>query len=419
MAMRLSNAKILTATALLLAPVALIVPLGMAPLFVVMILALFILKLVNKEPFDAFREPSFLAIGLFLLWAATSLIWTPELPRGLRTVSKLAVLFGGGLIAIASTRHLTLREREICGTTLLIGIVGATIYLSVEMYGQGAIRSAILNIFDGPAYHPFFLNRPTSIIVLMLWPAVIVLQQRFSPWAGWVGIAGALALLAAAESATSLVALSAGALVYLIASAPRLLPVVRVVCTAGVVLSILALPLFTGISTKIDSWNATSGVENSLAHRLYIWDFAATRTLEKPVAGWGIEAARGLARDTQQTSGQRPGESGLDARKRFFESARMPLHPHNAGLQIWVELGAVGGLLFAGMVGWLMWAAGDRRKWGAASTPMMGLTTTALAIASSGFGIWQSWWMSSLWLAAILTLAVTKRPAPPPASIGD
>ena len=417
--MRLSNAQILTAAALLIPPVALIVPLGIAPLFVVMILALFVLHLVNKEGFDAFREPAFLVVGLFLLWAAISLIWTPELPRGLRTVSKLVVLFGGGLLAIAGTRHLTLKERQTCGTTLLIGVIGATIYLSIEMYGQGAIRGTILKFFDGPAYQPYFLNRPTSIIVLMLWPAIIVLQQRFSPWVGMVAIAGAIGMLALAESATALVALSAGALVYLIASAPRLAPAVRALCTAGVVLSILALPLFAGIASRIDSWNATSGVENSFAHRLYIWDFAASRTIEKPVAGWGIEASRGLARGVDQVSEQKPGESGVEARKRFFKSARLPLHPHNAGLQIWVELGAIGSLLFAGMVGWLMWSAGDRQKWGAASAPLMGLTTTALAIASSGFGIWQSWWMSALWLAVILTLAVTKRPGLPSVRNGD
>ena len=417
--MRLSNAQILTATALLLPPIALIVPLGAAPLFVVMILALFVLHLVNRGQFDAFREPFFLMTGIFLLWAAISLIWTPEPARGLRTVSKLAVLFAGGLLAIASTRYLTHKERETCGTTLLIGVIGATIYLSIEMYGQGPIRSAILKFFEEPAYQSFFLNRPTSIIVLMLWPAIIVLQQRFSPWVGCVALAIAFGMLAPAESATALVALGAGGLVYLIASVRRLTQAVRIVCTVGVALSILALPLFTGISDRIDSWNATSGVENSLAHRLYIWDFAASRTLEKPVAGWGIESARGLARGTPQISEQRPGESGVEARKRYFMSARMPLHPHNAGLQIWVELGAIGSLLFAGMVGWMMWSAGDRRKWGIASAPMMGLTTTALAIASSGFGIWQSWWMSSLWLAAILTLAVTKRPAPHPVRNGN
>lgn len=417
--MRLSNAQTLTATALLLPPVALIAPLGTAPLFVVMTLVIFVLHLVNKKPFEVFREPSCLAIGLFVLWAAISLIWTPEIPRGLRTVSKLVFLFGGGVLAIAGTRELTQKERKACGTVLLTGVIGATLYLSIEMYGQGPIRSGVLRFFEGPAYQPYSLNRPTSIVILMLWPAIIVLQQRFSPFAGFVAIAAAIGLLARAESATALVALTAGALVYLIASVPRLLPAVRTVCTAGVVLSILALPLFAGISGKIDSWDARSGVENSFAHRLYIWDFAASRTIEKPVAGWGIEAARGLARGIEQINGQRPGESGVDARKRFFKSAPMPLHPHNAGLQIWVELGAIGSLLFAGILGWLMWSAGDRRIWGMASAPMMGLITTAVAIASSGFGIWQSWWMSSLWLAAILTLAVTARPERPTVGNGD
>jgi hypothetical protein len=62
--------------------------------------------------------------------------------------------------------------------------------------------------------------------------------------------------------------------------------------------------------------------------------------------------------------------------------------------------------LLTGMLGWLCWTAGDRQKWSLGSGPMLGLTISGFAIASSGFGIWQSWWMSTLWISVILTLAV-------------
>ena len=141
-------------------------------------------------------------------------------------------------------------------------------------------------------------------------------------------------------------------------------------------------------------------------HRLLIWDFASTSVTERPVTGWGIESSRSLAKKSTEIIERRPGESSVELRKRFFHSARLPLHPHNAGLQVWLELGAIGALLLTGMLGWLCWTAGDRQKWSLGSGPMLGLTISGFAIASSGFGIWQSWWMSTLWISVILTLAV-------------
>jgi exopolysaccharide production protein ExoQ len=405
--MRLSNANILTVTAVLLPPVALIVPLGVAPLLGATILAIVVARLRSDDGFGVFRSvPAFL-LGLFLLWAATSLLWTPELLRGTRSVAKLVLIFAGGILAIDSAWKLAPAERRRCGTALVIGVTATFIYLAVDIYSNGIIRGAFLNALGQDGFQRHMLNRPVSIVVLLLWPALIVVKYRYPGWAVWLCLVLAIGLLAGSENATALVALTAGALVYSIASISKFLPALRVVSAAGIVVSVLALPLFSGMSDKIESWNALSGVENSFVHRLYIWDFAASRALEKPAMGWGIEATRGLARHIKPQGVPSGTETLIEAHRRFFKANRLPLHPHSAGLQIWVELGVIGVILFGGFLGWLCWCAGNRKQFGAASPALLALIVTGFAISSSGFGIWQSWWMSSIWLTAILTFAVT------------
>ena len=78
----------------------------------------------------------------------------------------------------------------------------------------------------------------------------------------------------------------------------------------------------------------------------------------------------------------------------------IPLHPHNAGLQVWLELGLVGALLLAG----LAWVA----LRGLARLPRidqtLGLATfsCAFVIASVSYGLWQNQWVATLMMAAAL-----------------
>ncbi len=409
--MRLSTAHVFIAVATLLPPVAIVVPLGVAPLLVFAILAIAVTRLLSDAGFDVFRKiPAFFLI-LFVLWAATTLFWTPELLRGARTVAKLALFFAGGLLAIDSAAKLATADRHRCGTALLIGVASAIIYLSVDMYSDGVIRGAILRALGDGVFQRYMLNRPVAIIVLLLWPALIVIKRRYPGWMVWLGLIAIIGLLAGTENTTALIALIVGTLVYSIASISRFLPALRVVCIAGVVLSLLALPFFSGTSDKIKSWNALSSVENSFVHRLYIWDFAATRALEKPLSGWGIEASRGLAEKFKPDPGSKRMQTPIESRRLFFEENRLPLHPHSAGLQIWVELGVIGIVLCGGFLGSICWFAASRLQFGVACPPLLALIVTGFTICSSGFGIWQSWWMSSLWLSAILAFAVMQIPA--------
>ena len=91
-------------------------------------------------------------------------------------------------------------------------------------------------------------------------------------------------------------------------------------------LTFARLERLPGLGEAADDFKISAG------HRLLIWSFAGDRIAERPLIGWGLDASRAIPGGDDPI---RPGESW------------MPLHPHNAALQLWLELGVPGAVLFA------------------------------------------------------------------------
>jgi len=145
----------------------------------------------------------------------------------------------------------------------------------------------------------------------------------------------------------------------------------------------------------------------ALLHRLYIWSFTAERITEQPWRGWGMNASRALP----------GGNDDIGRVEGHVEQPvladRLPLHPHNAALQAWVELGVIGAAALAGIAALAMWVASHRRLSRSAAALASGQTACALAMAASSYGLWQSWWLLSLGLATAVSVAVLSETADP------
>jgi O-antigen ligase len=167
------------------------------------------------------------------------------------------------------------------------------------------------------------------------------------------------------------------------------------------VIGILTAPLTLPALGRLPEVLATAdAIKGSAWHRLLIWSFAGERIAERPLLGWGLDASRAIPGGTEEI---RPGMKQL------------PLHPHNAALQLWLELGIPGALLSAFFVGWLwlrLGAAAWPRLYAAAAG---GSLIAALVTASGAYGIWQEWWLGTLGLALFAVL-VPGRAAEPPAA---
>ena len=86
----------------------------------------------------------------------------------------------------------------------------------------------------------------------------------------------------------------------------------------------------------------------------------------------------------------------------------MPLHPHNAALQVWLELGAPGAVLFALLVA-LVWGAFVRVEWPPLFAAAAGATLAIGFVGCFGtYGIWQEWWLGTLSFSLFLVLVMAR-----------
>ena len=88
----------------------------------------------------------------------------------------------------------------------------------------------------------------------------------------------------------------------------------------------------------------------------------------------------------------------------------LPLPPHNALLQAWLELGVVGAVILAGLFATVLLAIARYVPGRLERAAAYATFTAAFLTAQLSFGIWQGWWISTLALVAVLIIALVSPP---------
>ncbi len=335
---------------------------------------------------------------LLVLWAAVSTAWSPAATdlaavddyADLESVTALKLLLQLPVAAalVLAADALSPRAARLATAVLAFAVVTLTVALFAEALTGAGFYRAIRDGLDDPIRPDLaFRNvgQGTFVVAVLFWPAAIGLTRLTGRGGVLVGLAALMLTMAALMfgAYAPALALVAGLVAYVLtSSAPRVGPLLLSLATIAFT---LAAPLILG------ALRAPPGIPLSWTARLDIWTFASARVLERPWFGWGLDASR------------------------TFGPA-VPLHPHDAALQLWLELGVIGAALAAVFWAAVFWFAGvraedDRPVGGAwAATAAAYLTLGALS-----FGVWQEWWLAlgAVAFAAALALA---RGWPRPAS---
>lgn len=382
-------ADLLPALAVLVPPLALILPLSLSavlPGFA----AVTVIAAWRRRDWPA---PPLPAIGLaiaFLAWALASAGWSPAPGAALRTAGVIAGLAASGLWLVALARAAAAETRGRIGAALLVGVVLAVALLLAEALSAALLpRSLAALLWPGPrAFESFRLNRGASLLAILVWPAALIAWRRHGALASGALVAAAALAVVASDSMASGLAIAAGALGggLAIMLGRRAVPI----AAATVVVLVLAAPFATA---PIRPYAGDFRYTDSISHRASVWVFAAEKIAERPLAGWGLDASRRI-----------PGGDAHPPGRDVPGLQLMPLHPHDFALQWWLELGLVGALLGAALVAAALLAM---RGWDRPSR-IAGLAAAAaaLAVAGVGYGIWQAWWMATLWIIAVLVASV-------------
>jgi O-antigen ligase len=382
--------------AFLFLPILVLASRGAAPLLTVA--GICALGLVIPVSTVSWRRVRWLALmfGALVVWGLVSSLWAIEPRRSLVTALRLAGMFAAGLALIAAAEKIASPHR-----VLRCLMAGFALALALSL-AQFATHGALTAPFYDRQFIGAVLNQAEdgfAFLILPVGAALLLQRRRVLAGALVVVTLGAICILVGETVRTAfLLGLATAVMLYHWRGS-----LTRAAAALSIVL-IVGAPLLFPPLVRIDVVEEATRhmTKNSLRHRLEIWSFVGDRIAEKPLLGWGLDSSRAIPGGNQPIPGGYPGQ------------VMLPLHPHNAPLQLWLELGAPGALLFAVFVARVWLALGTAswpRLYAAAAG---GSVVTALVVALASYGTWQEWFISSefLTLFLIIVMARTVRPMP-------
>ncbi|HWL83610.1 MAG TPA: O-antigen ligase family protein [Roseomonas sp.] len=345
-----------------------------------------------------------LALGA---WGTASALWALEPTR---TLTSGLALFGLVLLTGAAAHAAaadTPENRRQLGRALVAGLIIGLGAAVLDHATDSGLRAAVRGLRTIPPELAFGLKPAVSVMALLL-PLLAGANLPPRVRVAMLALGGGIVLWLPGDTAR--IAMLAGLLVVALASLESwrrpALRAVPAILGAAMALTVMATPLALPAAL---AW-ATPMVERlppSAIHRLVIWDFGLEAAARKPLQGWGMEAARALPGGRDHPEPERLARLGVHSPELqvWFAAPHLellPLHPHNGPLQIRLELGWVGSLLAAAALLLLGLAAGRL----AAAVAACGVLASAFVTFLASFGVWQSWWLCSMALAAAFAAAL-------------
>ena len=343
------------------------------------------------------RSVGLALLAALLTWTLISTTWAyyqPELVRldktrnvqsitALKLILQLA-LYGAAVAAAAGVR----RSTSELGLTILgagLAIVAALViiefvssqqlYLMLKTALHQKARPDLARRNVARAFYP---------IALLIWPVLLNLWRRDNRWRA-MGVATALtafigAILYRIDAAVLALAIGAAAG----AGSLRLGRVATLGAMGATSAYFVLTPLILGGGGAPAGLAAAGGVAKaSWGARLDIWRFTARLIEQRPFLGWGLDASRAF-----------PGA--------------IPLHPHDAALQVWFELGAVGVGLVVTYFAWLLARIEQvRTRDPALAAAEIASLSAYIVIGALSFGVWQEWWLALGALTMVAFAALT------------
>jgi len=325
------------------------------------------------------------AIGialLFLVWLGVAQLWSPSDAEQVSLVWAGVLLYGAFTLACMRMPE---DQRTWPRAAFAAGVAALAVMLVVEAAtGAWFTRSIKQLSLDNPA---LFRNvgRGASVFVVLAGPAAAMALAHFRH-GRWVALAlgaAAVSIALSFDMIANAVALVAAAAAFALACwRPR--SALFGAALAAALWIVFAPMVITAAGPLSPEMRADMAF--SWEWRWETWTYARELIVQRPFQGWGMDASRTFDQIVAM---------------RGFDLERMPLHPHSAALQLWLELGMVGALLGAAALVALVHAASDHLDMPRAQAAAAASALAAMAVLSFvSYGVWQEWWWATAFLAA-------------------
>ncbi|MEM7170919.1 MAG: O-antigen ligase family protein [Pseudomonadota bacterium] len=409
-------AWVLTLFCLILPVMALLASKGVVPLLYGTVLLTILCQLNAKQAFAVPDRILSWSIVIFLGWCAIATAWSPEPSRGLHTILKLAPLYAAGLYLIAVAGSLADREKERALCFLAVGWCLSLGLVVVEIY----FGSPLFNLIKGHADTPYIalsrMNRGVTALTILVWPIAALLLCKTRSWIVAIPLLVLTLLLPNSQASAAVLGLVVGLMGLGLCLLHR--QASRLVLFATIIGIFVISPLGTKYLYEKGAMEA-DWLQLSARHRIHIWDFTVERFSEKPLIGWGFDASSRMDNgDAKPFKANRKTKSkksknkaaSVNQQTRVGGSRKaasiIPSHPHNAALQVLLELGIVGAVLAFFVLSLIIRKIQKLPDFMRFFATAQFLTITAVALTAYGF--WQSQWQALI-LSSAVTIVLTGR----------
>ena len=366
-------------------PAGLMAKQSMAVVFILAVFGLFLCTLVTRPSFLIPNKTVIFSFVLLCGYVAfthyTTVTCTPCADKAFGKV-----LFFALVIWVASSRLVlmpTLKFSSLCNV-LLISIIFSISYLALELVMDAYVYRTVTGRLSDPSVALSRFNRGTSALVILIWPTLfLVFHKGFKLAAVFLLISAfCIATLGDSNSAIAsvILALIAAVLTWIY---PRF-------TLTLIIIAVIGFSLFVPfIFLHLLEWfqPVANIIPPSTLDRLEIWHRSAVAVIEQPVLGYGIGVSRYL-----------PIPPELASLYKYFTVPTT--HPHNAPIQIWLELGSIG----LGIMVLLIWfvCAPMKNLRGEYRVTVVAASAAIIFTGFVSYGFWQETWLSIIGMTVIL-----------------
>jgi len=370
--------KTLQVLAFLLLPVTMLAGLAAAPLIASLMLLL-CMRLYSGSIYSIF---SYKAIFVFLLWSIISCIWSPHSMDSFILIIRVCLLVFAGLFIAQNINQI--RTQELVVTVIqpiCYGSCLAVILFIIEYYTHGAISTTARNIIGSSKsfFYLHFMDRGCSILTVFAWPMILHLLNSNKQILAIIFYAIVFTILIMSDSLASSLAFVCSGISFIILKISNMK--VRILILPAMLASIILVPILAYKQDPIFLSDKYFHSKASAQHRLFIWHFVSHEAVKTPIIGRGFDSSRYIG-------------DGQVVHYNNSEWSVLPLHPHNNILQIFLETGVIGLILFAALITSICLHI-QKLKHSNAGACAFACLISYFCIGMIAFGAWQLWWVAT------------------------
>jgi len=318
--------------------------------------------------------------------AALSSLWSIAPEISLKRAQKIMLVLAPATLLIIYLCAAPLSTIKRYAWMLPVGLITGIAINTSELYTGGALYRYLRGM-DGAltSYEMAAFNRGAVTQIFLLIPTIFMvralrMRKILRRALTVILIALAIMMLSKTDSQSSQIAFVLAAIIAFMF--PYKWRAGYAVTLMLLIVTMLLSPFFVQMLFHDfgDQLSNIAWLKNGYAmQRLEIWDMVARYALQNPLYGHGIEATKAVP--------------AFDTQTLHFRYSRV-LHPHNFALQTWIEFGAFGiAALSCGIVALIRHISFQTIT---VQRMALGSLFAVLAVASTGYGIWQSWWLGLL-----------------------